>query len=223
MPGILPEDVKRSVQDKLAKALKDPVNLTFFTMELECQYCQQTHQLLDEIAGLSDSIALKVYRFDTDKDQVASFGIERIPATVISAEKDRGIRMYGIPAGYEFTTLIENLILCSTGEHALTKESVEKLERVKIPVHIQVFVTNACPYCAPTVHLAHKLAYVSDNVRADGINATEFIPLAQKYNVSSVPKVVINEKIEFIGALPEESFVDQVISATRISDGKEKK
>ncbi len=223
MAGILPEEVKKSVKEKLAQSLKDPVTMAFFTMELECQYCQQTHQLLDEIAALSDKVSLTVYKFDTDKEQVKSYAIDKIPATVISAGEDRGIRMYGMPAGYEFTTLIENLILFSTKEHGLTEASVKKLEKVEIPVHIQVFVTNACPYCAPTVHLAHKLAYVSDNVRADGINATEFIPLAQKYNVSSVPKVVINDKIEFVGALPEESFVEQVISATKISDGKEKK
>lgn len=73
------------------------------------------------------------------------------------------------------------------------------------------------------MQLAHKLAYVSENVRADGINATEFVPLAQKFNVSSVPKVVINEIVEFVGALPEEAFVDQVLSAAKISDGKDKK
>jgi predicted DsbA family dithiol-disulfide isomerase len=73
------------------------------------------------------------------------------------------------------------------------------------------------------VQLAHKLAYINENIRADGINATEFIPLAQKYNVSSVPKVVINEKVEFVGAMPEEAFVDQVLSAAMIGDVKEKK
>lgn len=71
--------------------------------------------------------------------------------------------------------------------------------------------------------MAHKLAYVSDKVRADGINATEFIPLAQRFNVSSVPKVVINEKVEFVGALPEEAFVDQVVSATKTDDGNSTK
>ncbi len=142
MPGILPEDVKKSVQEKLSQNLKDPVTITFFTMELECQFCQQTHELLDEITALSDKISLTVYKFDIDKEQAASFGIEKIPAMVISAGKDHGIRIYGIPAGYEFTTLIETIILVSTGDAALKKESVEKLQKVEKPVHIQVFVTN---------------------------------------------------------------------------------
>jgi protein-disulfide isomerase len=71
------------------------------------------------------------------------------------------------------------------------------------------------------VQLAHKLAYISEHIRADGINATEFIPLAQKFNVSSVPKIVINEKVEFVGALPEEAFIDQVLSAAKTSNNKD--
>lgn len=72
------------------------------------------------------------------------------------------------------------------------------------------------------MQLAHKFAFISEHIRADGINATEFIPLAQKFNVSSVPKVVINESVEFVGALPEEAFIDQVLSAAKMADGKSK-
>jgi glutaredoxin-like protein len=142
MPAILPEDVKKSVQEKLSQTLKDPVTITFFTMELECQFCQQTHQLLDEITALSDKIALTVFKFDIDKEQVDAFGIDKIPAIVISTGEDRGIRLFGMPAGYEFTTLIETIILVSTGDPALKKESVDKLDKIEHPVHIQVFVTN---------------------------------------------------------------------------------
>ena len=71
------------------------------------------------------------------------------------------------------------------------------------------------------MQLAHKLAYISEHIRADGINATEFIPLAQKFSVSSVPKVVINEKVEFVGALPEEAFIDQVLAAAKSGDSKD--
>jgi len=59
--SILPDEVKEDVRKKLEKSLKNPVKLTYFTMELECQFCQQTHQLLDEIASLSDKISLKIW------------------------------------------------------------------------------------------------------------------------------------------------------------------
>jgi glutaredoxin-like protein len=223
MPGLLPEEVKKSVQQKLTQTLEHPVTLTFFTAESECQFCKQTHQLLDEITALSDKLSLEVHQFDSDKEHATAFGIDKIPAIAIAAGEDRGIRIYGMPAGYEFTTLIETIALVSTGDADLKQESIAKLRNIENPVHIQVFVTNACPYCAPTVQLAHKIAYVSKHVRADGINAMEFIPLAKQYNVSSVPKVIINEKVEFVGALHEKAFVDQVLSAIDSKEHKDKK
>jgi len=66
------------------------------------------------------------------------------------------------------------------------------------------------------VQFAHKLAFLSDKINADAISAPEFVPFTQKYNVYGVPKVVINEKITFEGALPEESFVEQVLSADKL-------
>jgi len=66
------------------------------------------------------------------------------------------------------------------------------------------------------VQFAHKLAFISDKINADVIDATEFIPLSQKYNVSGVPKVVINEKITFEGTLPEEAFLEEVMAADKL-------
>lgn len=66
------------------------------------------------------------------------------------------------------------------------------------------------------MQFAHKLAFISDKISADAIDATEFIPLSQKYNVSGVPKVVINEKIIFESALPEESFIEEVMAADKL-------
>jgi hypothetical protein len=61
--------------------------------------------------------------------------------------------------------------------------------------------------------LAHKLALESDAIRGDMVEAIEFPQLATKYAVMGVPKTVINEEIEFEGALPEDLFVSQLMSA----------
>jgi predicted DsbA family dithiol-disulfide isomerase len=61
--------------------------------------------------------------------------------------------------------------------------------------------------------LAHKLALESDAIRGDMVEAIEFPQLAAKYGVMGVPKTVINEDIEFDGALPEEQFVSHLMSA----------
>jgi len=66
------------------------------------------------------------------------------------------------------------------------------------------------------VQFAHKLAFLSDKINADVIDATEFVTTAQKYNVYGVPKVVINETITFEGALPEEPFIEQVLAVEKL-------
>jgi predicted DsbA family dithiol-disulfide isomerase len=84
---------------------------------------------------------------------------------------------------------------------------------LKAPIHIQVYVTPTCPYCPRAVVLAHKLALLSENVRADMIEAIEFPHLANKHAVMGVPKSVINETYYVEGAVPEKSFVDKLLKA----------
>ncbi len=61
--------------------------------------------------------------------------------------------------------------------------------------------------------MGHRMALESDYIRADMINAQEFPLLAKKYKVFAVPKVVVNETIQFEGALPEDAFLKKVIDA----------
>jgi hypothetical protein len=65
------------------------------------------------------------------------------------------------------------------------------------------------------VRVAHGLALDNPQVRADMIEAIEFPELARKYNVYGVPKVVINDAVEFEGALPEGPYLDKVLEALR--------
>ena len=190
------------------------VKLIVFTQETECMFCAQNKELAQDMAGLSDKIAVEVYDFLKDERAVKRYGIDKIPALAVTGENaDYGIRFFGIPSGYEFISLIEAIKLVSSGEHGLSEDTVRKVSAVKTPVHIQVYVTPTCPYCPRAVVLAHKLALLSENVRADMIEAIEFPHLANKHAVMGVPKSVINESYFVEGAVPEKAFVDKILSA----------
>ena len=215
---ILEDKAKKQARDELRK-LTEEVKLILFTQEIECQFCLQTRQLLEEVSALSDKIRLTVYNFILDKDAVKKYGIDKIPATVVEGKLDYGIRFYGFPAGYEFLPLIESIIDVSrraTDLSALSKKTIANLSQ---PVHIQVFTTPTCPYCPAAVRMSHKLVIESDQITADMIEAVEFPHLVEKYRVSGVPKVVINERVEFVGALPEEAFVAQVMESQKLPKG----
>ncbi len=123
------------------KALKNPVKLIHFTQELNLEYGRETKQLLEEVAGTSDKISFEVFNFLIDKDKVTEYGIDKVPATVVRNEKNYGIRFYGIPAGYEFSNLLDAIISVSQDESGLSEETKEKLKGVTQPVHLEVFVT----------------------------------------------------------------------------------
>ena len=193
--------------------MTNPVKLVFFTQQFECEYCELTHELLNELSGNSDKIKVEIYEFVKDQEKVKQYDIKRIPAIVVEGAKDYGIRFYGVPAGYEFSTLVEDIIDVSNGTTNLSQETKEELKKLTMPVHIQAFVTPTCPYCPHAVRMAHMMAMESELVKGDMVEATEFPQLSNKYFVSAVPKVVINEKVEFEGALPEKNYLEKVMEA----------
>lgn len=215
--GIIKEEQREQLREKF-KELDEDVKLIVFSQEMECQYCEQTRGLMEDIAELSDKIAVEVYDFVADKDVVEKYGIDKIPATVVEGEKDYGVRFYGIPAGYEFVSLVDAIMAVSSGESGLSDGIKAELSKLEDNIHIQVFITLTCPYCPNAVEMAHKLAIESELVNADMVESAEFPHLAQKYEVMAVPKVVVNEDVQFEGALPEKEFFENVMEAVKSND-----
>jgi glutaredoxin-like protein len=211
--SLLPDDKKELLKDEFKEKLVDPVKIVMFTQEVECRFCAETRKLAVEIAGLSDKISTEIYDFMVDGEKAKQYGIDKIPALAIIGKKDYGVRMYGIPYGYELQTLIEAIINVSKGTTDLSEKTKIVLKDVNSPVHIQVFTTLTCPHCPAAAAIAHKLAIECDQIKADVIDSSEFPDLAQKYNVIGVPKIVINEKIEFMGAFNEDLFAEHVLLA----------
>jgi len=209
---LLNEEVKEQVKQQLAD-LAGRVRLLMFTQEFECQYCAETRQLVEEVGELSEQIAVEVYDFVEDKDRADELGVDKIPAVAVIGEEDYGIRFYGIPSGYEFTSLLEAIQTAAAGEPDLSEETLDALSELSEPVHLQVFVTPTCPYCPQAVVLGHHMAVASSMVRADMVEAQEFPHLATKYQVMGVPRTVINESTHIEGAAPEPMVLDKLREA----------
>ncbi len=199
------------------ETLTTAVTLVVFTQEMECQYCRETRQIADELASLSDRISVEVYDFQNDPEQVAAYGIDKIPAIAVAqggeSPRDVGIRYYGIPSGYEFSSLIADILMVSSGDSGLSPETRDWVAALTTPVHLQVFVTPTCPYCPQAVVLAHRLAMESDLITADMVEAIEFPHLSMKYQVQGVPRTVINETVHLEGAAPERLVLSRLMEA----------
>jgi len=182
-----------------------------FTQEVECRYCNETRRLAQELGTVSDKVTTEVYDFVKDQAKAKELGIERIPALAIIGKRDYGVRYYGIPYGYELQTIIEAIINVSKGVTDLSEKTKAVLKDVNTPVNIKVFVTLTCPHCPGAAAIAHKLAIECDLIKTDVIESSEFPDLALKYNVIGVPKIVINDKVDFMGEFNEDLFAEHVL------------
>lgn len=213
---------KMFIDDKLKSELQGifaditkKVKIVLFTQELECQYCRETRQLLTELSEVSNKFELTVKNFVNDKDDADKYGVDKIPATVLLDEndKDYGIKFYGIPSGYEFSSLLEGLKLLGTGKTGLPVELENQIRAIDKDVHMQVFVTPTCPYCPQAVVTAHKFSYLNEKIKGEMVEASEFPHLSQKYNVRGVPRTVINESTYIEGAAPESMVLSKIFES----------
>lgn len=219
--GLIPEQHKEHLKKELEEKLEKPVTMVVFTQQVECLFCAQNRRLTEELAALNNKIKVEVYDFVKDSTKAEEYGVDKVPAIAIIGEKDYGIRFYGLPYGYEFQTLLEDVIAVSKGTVALSETTKAKLKEIKTPIHIQVFITLTCPLCPITARLAHMFAVESDMIKADVVDVSEFPHIGLKYGVMGVPKTVINEKVEFLGAVPEEVFLENVLLAAQQSNQQE--
>jgi alkyl hydroperoxide reductase subunit AhpF len=137
-------------QEKLRESFDEmttPVRVLFFTQALDCEPCDQTRKILDELPPLSDKIAIEEVNFVLEKDKAAQYGIDRVPALALltqdasGAARDTRMRFLGTPAGYEFISLVQALMLAGGHDSQLTPANRARIAAVNTPTTIQVFST----------------------------------------------------------------------------------
>jgi len=207
--SLLSERDRKTVQTHLAGLTHD-VTLLFFTQTIGApETVTIARQVLEEVAGLSDRVTMEEVNLILEKERSALFGIDRVPGIALLRDgADTRMRFLGAPAGYEFSSLVESILLAGTDDSGLTDDSKQAIaEKATAPIDIKVFVTPTCPHCPRAVTLAHRMAVESPNISATCVEASEFNDLSRQYRVTGVPKTVSSGGAEILGALPEEEFV----------------
>lgn len=220
MATMLDENITKQVQEVFA-ALEHPVEILFFgsSDKERCGYCEETKQLLEEVSAISDQLYLSVYDIEADAGLAKQYKVDAVPSFVLAGREgeqilDYGIRYKGIPAGHEFSSLVNDLVLVSRRDSNLSPETRKFLKELNQPVNLQVFVTPTCPYCPRAVVLAHQFALESPMVEAEMVEATEFPELADRFHVSGVPQTTINlGEGTIVGAAAEQNLVEEIRSA----------
>ncbi len=145
MTQLLNEDIIQQIREAF-DGLKQPVHLMFFGSKQDCAYCDDTRQLVEEVVAINDQLSLSVYDMDADADLAKKYNVDKAPGLVIAAKEgeqvtDFGVRLAGIPAGHEFSSLIQDILLVSARDSGLNPGTRETLKALEKPVVLQVFVT----------------------------------------------------------------------------------
>lgn len=214
MTKFMDDKIREQIEDLFAK-LQEPVSILFFEEEA-CAHCEDARQLIQEVAALSEKLDVQIYDLQEDVETAEQYNVDKAPTLVLAAREgdaiqDYGVRYAGIPAGYEFGSLVNDLVQVSSRDSGLQEKTRQFIGSLTQPLHMQVFVTPTCPHCPRAVLTAHQMAIESDLIQAEMVEATEFPELSQQYNISGVPNTIINHGAgSVLGGVPEGMLVEEL-------------
>jgi glutaredoxin-like protein len=208
------DDIRKQITDILTQMV-NPVTIKLFVDEAGCNTCPETKQLLQEFKETSPKITLEILDKNSNQKAANEYGITLVPSFVLLNHQGeyKGVKFNGIPAGHEINSFISALIEMSGMPLKVPQVALDRIAKITKPVHIKVFVTLSCPHCPGAVQTAHRLAMLNPNIQAEAIEANTFPGISQKYQVSGVPKIVINEDFELLGNQPMEAFLAEIEKA----------
>lgn len=195
--------------------LGGPVKVRVFASPDHCVFCNTVDEVVGRLAEMSDRVIVLWSGFGHDEPAARDYGIERHPAVVVEGRGDLGLRFTGVPMGYQFGVLVEDLVMASTGETDLSEEVKIKLRSVDEPVSIKVYTLPDCLGSPFMARAAHKFAIETGEIAADVVDLLEFADLAAEEKVLETPKTVINGKVEVQGTISERELADRVLALSQ--------
>lgn len=146
--ALLNDQIKQQVKERFSQRLSGPVQLKLFTRPgtgrlilpsgMGCATCDDARELAEDLQeSAPDLIQLEIIDVTVQDSDV-----RELPTLALGfpGEEPR-IRWQGLPAGYEFATVVDAIERVSTGEHGLSESTVEQLARVDEQVEVMVFAT----------------------------------------------------------------------------------
>ena len=134
------DDEMRALTERLA-GMTGAVRLVFFTQTFGCETCATTKRILEDLTRVNALVTLEEKNMVLDTGDVELYGIIAAPGVAIVGDRDRGLRFYGAPDGYELISLLEGILVASAGDSGLSEESRALVATLDEPRALQIFST----------------------------------------------------------------------------------
>lgn len=209
MERLLNDELVVQIKEML-NGMKEKVNIAFFKEEGN-EMSGFTEQLLNELKPLNDKINVLTYDFNKDLEKVEKYGVLNAPAYFMFSDNEeaKGV-FYGVPGGHEINTILTTILDVSKASQLYDASTLKEIEKINKPTNIKVFVTTGCPHCPGAAINALRLAQLNKNIKAEVYEVQTNMEIGNKYKVSGVPKILINEKAELMGNQPIEAFLQTI-------------
>jgi hypothetical protein len=134
------DEEMKALTERLA-GMTNPVRLVLFVQTFGCETCATTTRILEDLTRANALVTLEEKNMVLDTADVEQYGIVAAPGLAIVGDRDRGLRFYGAPDGYELISLLEGILIASAGDSGLSEESRALIATLAEPRALQVFST----------------------------------------------------------------------------------
>jgi len=211
MPELLDLNSFQKVREALS-GMKNPVKLVVFTSPSHESGASMA-QLASELSAANPLISSEIRVFDSEKDAALEYKVSSPSTMCIVGKEKRSMKVLGLPSGLEFHPFLRTLVDASNNEPDIQRDIQEKIKAINFDVNLKVFVTPVCPHCPGVARLAHLMALLNPRVSSEVIDAQEFPELSMRYQVSGVPKMVINDLTDVVGGYPPEVIIKRILES----------
>ena len=189
--GFLGDDVKNQLRGVFEK-FENPVVLKVWLDERGVS--REVKGFVEEFVTLTD----KVTWVEGDA-QVA--GTRLLPSIEVcyADGKSSGIQFHGVPGGHEINSFVIALYNVAGPGKEVEPDIEKKIKDISKPVNLKIMVSLSCTMCPESVMAAQKAATLSEHIEAEMIDLMHFPELKEKYEVMSVPCMIVNDKAVHFG------------------------
>ena len=205
---MLPPDIVTAIDERL-KTLGGPVKIDYFHQaetkllvrgRPPCPSCEQTKQTLEEIAGRSDKIDLRVHEFFNDTATAKKWGAERVPGIVIHGEVNRPLRFYGYPGGAFLPMIVDLISAAGAAKRPTPRAEISALiKKLREPVQVRVLGSLQHPPSAQAAALAFGLSLLSDKITTSVYVIEDNPDLVMQLKLTRIPLTLVNDSRGFGG------------------------
>lgn len=167
-------------------------------------------ELVLDIAELGEKVQAEIYDKDENVEIETKINANKFPVVAL-LNKDKvysGVKFHGVPGGHELNSFILAIYNLGGKGQEISEQTLQNIKNITNKTNIKVFVSLSCHLCPDVVVSSQRIAIENENVETEMIDIANFKELKDKFNVMSVPAVVINDKEIHFGS----KKIDEILS-----------